>query len=497
MVPCGSRATDSDPPEATPAVLYVDADRRTASAVAGALEGTEDAEDRFTVVVEDDPETALERIDSEPFDAVVADYDLPSMDGVELLRAVRRTRPRLPFVLFADGGSETVASEAIAAGVTDYLPKRTDEEGVAALSDRLWSAVAEYRGVSAAERASHRVDALAESPIVFTAYIAPDGTVERVDETATGITGVPAARCVGERFWALPWWVDDDDASVVRSHLERAVAGDHTRFRIEYDADGETGTALCVLLPVTVDGEAESIFLVGQDVTDSARHERLLERQNRRLDEFASVVSHDLRNPLSVAEGRLQLARAECDSDHLDHVARAHDRMDALIEDLLALAREDDSTVETAPVALADVADASWRNVRTEDAVLDTETTAVVHADRRRLQQLFENLFRNSVEHGSTGNRTESGADEERGPGVRVTVGDLADGFYVEDDGPGIDPEDSERVFETGYSTSETGTGFGLAIVESVAQSHGWDVTVVEGADGGARFEFTGVAREE
>jgi PAS domain S-box-containing protein len=282
--------------------------------------------------------------------------------------------------------------------------------------------------------------------------------------------------------------------------FERLVAGEIESYRGEVEGDYPGHGHAIVdyrLTRLTVDGEFEGVVAVGREMTERRLRERELRRTNERLDEFASVVSHDLRNPLSVAEGRLQLARAECDSDHLDHVARAHDRMDALIEDLLALAREDDSTVETAPVALADVADASWRNVRTEDAVLDTETTAVVHADRRRLQQLFENLFRNSVEHGSTGNRTESGADEERGPGVRVTVGDLADGFYVEDDGPGIDPEDSERVFETGYSTSETGTGFGLAIVESVAQSHGWDVTVVEGADGGARFEFTGVAREE
>ena len=291
------------------------------------------------------------------------------------------------------------------------------------------------------------------------------------------------------------------DAGDERDPFERLVAGEIEAYRGEVEGEYPGHGHAIVdyrLTRLTVDGEFEGVVAVGREVTERRLRERELRRTNERLDEFASVVSHDLRNPLSVAEGRLQLARTECDSDQLDYVARAHDRMDALIEDLLALAREDESKVETAPVDLADVADASWRNVRTDDAVLDTETTALVRADRPRLQQLFENLFRNSIEHGSTGNRTESddGA-EQRGPDVRVTVGDLDGGFYVEDDGPGVDPADRERVFETGYSTSETGTGFGLAIVESVAQSHGWDVTVTEGSDGGARFEFTGVAREE
>jgi PAS domain S-box-containing protein len=297
-----------------------------------------------------------------------------------------------------------------------------------------------------------------------------------------------------------------------RDPFERLVTGEIEAYRGEIEGDYPGHGHAIVdyrLTRLTVDGRLEGIVAVGREATERRQRERELKRTNERLDEFASVVSHDLRNPLGVAEGRLQLAREECDSAHLDHVARAHDRMDALIEDLLALAREDGSSVETAPVDLAEVAEASWRNVRTDDAALDTETAAVVHADRGRLQQLFENLFRNAVEHGSADSRTGSGdsvehgstgsrpqggdSAEQHGPGVRVTVGDLDGGFYVEDDGPGIDPGDRERVFETGYSTSETGTGFGLAIVESVAQSHGWDVTVAEGSDGGARFEFTGV----
>ncbi|TVT85090.1 sensor histidine kinase, partial [Haloferax volcanii] len=108
-------------------------------------------------------------------------------------------------------------------------------------------------------------------------------------------------------------------------------------------------------------------------------------------------------------------------------------------------------------------------------------------------QQLLENLFRNAVEHGSTGNQTASGDAVEHGSGdggVAVTVGETDRGFYVEDDGVGIDPEDRDTVFEAGYTTSAQGTGFGLNIVSQIAAAHDWEVRVTEGTEGGARFEF-------
>jgi len=219
-----------------------------------------------------------------------------------------------------------------------------------------------------------------------------------------------------------------------------------------------------------------------------------LKRQNDRLEEFAGVVSHDLRNPLTVAEGRLGLARGECDSEHLDAAGRALDRMGDLIEDLLTLTREGEAVTDRRPVDLGALAEDCWTNVDTADATLVAEADRTVSADRGRLKQVFENLVRNSVEHSSTGSRTRSGDGVKHGgAGVTVTVGTLADGFYVEDDGRGIPPDEREEVFDAGYSTSDRGTGFGLRIVADVVEAHGWTVDVTEGSDGGARFEVTGV----
>ena len=81
------------------------------------------------------------------------------------------------------------------------------------------------------------------------------------------------------------------------------------------------------------------------------------------------------------------------------------------------------------------------------------------------------------------------------GDAVTITVGELpdGDGFYVEDDGVGIPPDAREDVFDPGYSTDEDGTGFGLSIVRQVVEAHEWEIRAVEGSEGGARFEVTGV----
>ncbi len=216
-----------------------------------------------------------------------------------------------------------------------------------------------------------------------------------------------------------------------------------------------------------------------RDVTDHRAREQRLQHQNERLDEFARVVSHDLRNPLNVAEGRVELARDECDSEHLDAASNAIDRCITLIDDLLTVAREGSRVDDVDAVDLANSTRECWRNIETADATLVVESEQAIHADQRRLRQLLENLLRNAVEHGGTD--------------VTVTVGDLSEGLYVADDGPGIPAEEREEVFETGYSTTDDGTGFGLHIVHEIADAHGWDISVTESEAGGTRFEFTGV----
>ncbi|MFB6150143.1 MAG: ATP-binding protein [Halobacteriales archaeon] len=217
---------------------------------------------------------------------------------------------------------------------------------------------------------------------------------------------------------------------------------------------------------------------IGYELDHQRTHEQL-KRQNERLEDFTSIVSHDLRNPLNVVRGSIELAEETGDQEQFDRAYRTINRMERLIDDLLILAREGDTIDTPETVDLAELIDQCWNLLETETAELHVATDRSIKADPGRLRQLLENLIDNAIVHG--------------GKSVTVTVGDLDDGFYIEDDGPGIPESEREQVFDAGYTTADDGTGFGLRIVKEIAEAHRWTVTVTEGADGGARFEITGV----
>ncbi len=351
------------------------------------------------------------------------------------------------------------------------------------------------------------------------------GTIIEINENGASMIGKEQSDLIGT---AVPELVTDGvvDETTIEKHVdalqrllsEEADAGEAV-FEFEvYPEDGGTRTFENRIALLPYDDEYRGTTGIVRDITDRKERERELQRQNERLDAFADVLSHDLRNPLEVATGRAELLRETLPDDdraasaerspqsHLDHIDRAHDRIDAIIDDVLALARHGETVTETEPVDLGVLAEDAWRNVETAGATLRTPETLEIRADPRRLTRLFENLFRNSVEHAATSSdsptRTKADAGDEHGsepatpvedggPDVSVTVGPTDDGFFVADDGPGIPPEKREQVFESGYSGSTDGTGYGLAIVEEIAEAHGWTVAATESDAAGARFEFS------
>ncbi|MDS0282330.1 ATP-binding protein [Haloarcula onubensis] len=606
-------------------VLYVD----TASTVPESLRT---ADEITEIRRADTADEALATLDREHVDCVVSEYALPDSDGVSFLRTVRNRWANLPFVLFTDSGDEGVASEAIGAGATDYLPK--DSAGalgarvvttvtdaakqqaiLGRMTDAFFAVDTDWRFTYVNDRgrellceaigrelstgellgrpiweeipsavdtrfydAYHRAMDEQES-VAFEEYFDPTDTwfEVRAYPSPTGLsvyfTDVTERKAreaelterdrvlrevyqiIADKERALAEKVDelldlgravlgtdcaalsnieDDDyvfdvvhdpsggttsGDVVplgATNCERAVVDEETLVLADVAAEApeltdragftEMGIACYIGTPVWVDGEIDGTFcffdteprsdpfsdwevtlvdLLGNWVSyeqERERREAELTRERNRLDDFASLVSHDLRNPLTVALGRLDIVREGYagDPDHVDTLEASLERMDALIEDLLVLSRSGHQTVEPEPHRLQTVATAAWEATGSDDATFRTvDGDTAVYGDPVSTQQLFENLLRNSVEHG--------------GSGVLVEVGSLSDGFYVADDGPGIPPEERDRVFDSGYTTSDDGTGFGLRIVREVLDAHGWSITVTESEHGGARFEITGV----
>lgn len=199
-----------------------------------------------------------------------------------------------------------------------------------------------------------------------------------------------------------------------------------------------------------------------------------------RLKEAASTLSHDGTNFLTIIQGRVELARETPQPEHFDAIDRATQRLADLIEDTKTLLETGSQAMDPEPVQLREVVQETWELEQTEGTELWISPLDTIVAERSRLCQLFENLFRNAVTHA--------------GPDVTVKVGMLSptQGFFVEDDGPGIEPEERDSVFDFAYAEGEE-SHLGLPIVQWIAEAHGWDISVSGGDMGGARFEFSGV----
>lgn len=235
------------------------------------------------------------------------------------------------------------------------------------------------------------------------------------------------------------------------------------------------------------------VFLI-HEITEQKRQQNELEAKNEQLDQFASVVSHDLRNPLNVATGYTELARETGDQEHFDKLDSAHERMQTLIDELLTLARQGKQIQQREELTISEVAQNAWNAVETKSATFEVEEGGTIQADPDRFQQLFENCFRNAIEHGLESEQTtQMDGEQQLASNLTIGVGVLENGqsgFYVEDNGSGFDSENPDSVFDPGYTTAEDGTGFGLAIVQTVADAHGWRVSATHNDEGGARFEF-------
>ncbi|MFC7070529.1 PAS domain-containing sensor histidine kinase [Halobaculum lipolyticum] len=284
------------------------------------------------------------------------------------------------------------------------------------------------------------------------------------------LVGVPCTECFHPA-----------DRERVAAAFDNVVASEeYTVEAVEYRHLNADGSYTWVESVASSTPTPDGYYVVNtRDITVRKRNREELERANERLEAFADVVSHDLRNPLGVAQGYLAMNEDALPPDHYAAIADALDRMEVLIDGLLTNARVESRGVDLRPVDLRRVVEACWRNVVSADATLHNDVDVTIAADELQLARLLENLFRNALDHGTDG--------------VAITVGALPDGFTVEDDGPGIPDDERADVFDAGYSTSTHGTGLGLAIVERVVESHGWDVRVTEAPTGGARFEITGV----
>jgi PAS domain S-box-containing protein len=550
----------------------------------------ERASDDIEVLTAEGGEQAVDVLDGGHVDCVVSDYDMPGMDGLDLLREVRERYPTVPFILLTARGSEGVASEAISAGVDDYLQKGGGDEQYQLLANRVRNLVrqahaeASYRAifenaavaltvrdtetgelVDANERYCELLGYEKEEllSLTFEELSVPEEgytreraiehihaanedaveTFEWLDRTKEGdhiwvevslrlaeIEGsqrvLASVRDINERkrqaqdlqetreyyetiganlpkaavvIYDTELTYEFADGGVFdeidldagdleggafddvhgdsyvennREHYRAALEGDDRVFEFSFEDLDFRAHAV----PVTDDdGAIIAGMVVARDVTEERARQR-------RLEQVAALLSHDLRNPLTVAIGAVETAIGDGDVDHLADARDALDRMDDIIENAVAMTGLGGGPEPPDPVDVGTIAWDAWRTVATDEATLDVDDIGRVRADESGLRRLLENLFDNAVTHGD--------ADV-------VRVERIDGGFAIADDGRGVPSREADEVFEVGFTTEDAGTGLGLAIVEAVADAHGWSTSLEASSDGGARFVVTEVGRAD
>ncbi|EMA66335.1 PAS/PAC sensor signal transduction histidine kinase [Halorubrum aidingense JCM 13560] len=299
-----------------------------------------------------------------------------------------------------------------------------------------------------------------------------DGRVRYESPSVEEVLGYEQGSMVGRSPLG---YVHPDDRERVTERFYRALNDPDAAPTLEYryrTADGDWAWLESQTRSLPADVAVGRLLINSRDVSDRKERERRLTDRNERLDRFASIVSHDLRNPLSVIRASMEMARLKDDTEPLERGERAADRIDQLVSELLTLARQGSGIDEPTEFDLAGVVREAWGTAGSEDATLVLGEDARVRGDRGRLRQAFENLFRNAVEHAA-------GDGHDRGDGVdslTVVVSATDEGFVVADDGPGVAPEHREDVFAPGFTTREDGTGYGLDIVREIVESHGWEI---------------------
>jgi PAS domain S-box-containing protein len=313
-----------------------------------------------------------------------------------------------------------------------------------------------------------------------------EGYIQTWNQGAKRKKGYRKEEAIGKHF-SIFYTESNIAESVPEQNLEKAVANGRMEdegWRVR--KDGSRFWADVVISSVyDSTGDLLGFIKVTRDLTERIQYERRLEnqnerlkQQNNRLETFANMLAHELRNPLTIAQVYLQQA-ATGNQDAVQQVDDALGRIEEMIDVLLVTTRGSDATLDRQTVKIRPIAEQAWKPIKPTESELFIETDRRVNVDPIHLQHILENLFRNAVSHNDGD--------------VAVRVGGLPTGFYVADTGNGIPEEQRTEVFDTGFTTSDTGNGLGLAFVKHLVDIYNWTIEITERASGGARFEITAV----
>ena len=258
----------------------------------------EDSDASVSAVATVDDALAHLRDSTVDIDCVISAYDLPETDGVTFLRTLRTSHPRLPVILYPSKGDEQIASEAVAAEVTDYVvPSGTVPDDT--LRERVDRALAKVRQETKRNRHARQFEASFGDSLTATWVLDSDGIVQQANDTALDVVGTPSEGLNRQHLWDLGIWEGDGDADRIQAALKDAVTGTSRILELACDAaGGESIVDLSVRAVPDKSGTTERILATMIDVTERAE----LERDLRRSERLHRVVLNNMTETVLVTD---------------------------------------------------------------------------------------------------------------------------------------------------------------------------------------------------
>lgn len=246
-----------------PRILVVEDDRDFATLTKANLE----KRGAFEVDITTDPREAVERTEATDYECIISDYDMPEMDGLELLETVRETDPRIPFILFTGRGSEDVASRAISANVTDYLQKGGGSDTFELLVNRVNNGIEGYQARAALEQEKRLSEWIVQTLPIGLVVHDRNGDVLLTNERANEILGTTDGELNADDYESGRWELREPDGSPVpydRLPFTRVMDGEDLE-DVPYTVHTSDGDVIPIVVSGTRlrndDGETEAVII--------------------------------------------------------------------------------------------------------------------------------------------------------------------------------------------------------------------------------------------
>lgn len=351
------------------------------------------------------------------------------------------------------------------------------------------------------ERSERKFKGIFNSTFQFIGFLNPDGTVVEANQTALEFGGLTPSDVIGKKFWDCHWWqISAETQERLKASIDLANQGQFVQYEVEvWDKDKQPVVILFNLKPLLdQSGNVIAIIPEGRLIQDIIDARKSLEDKNHELERFASVASHDLKEPLRMVINFLQLLEKkykgnldEKADQYIHFTVDASQRMNRLVNDLLEYSRVGtrEAIFEPIDLNLLMKDQEKYLSGLLEECggAISYSLLPTIVGKEVPIQTLFRNLLGNAIKY----------RKEEVSLKISVAAKEFSDHweFSISDNGIGFDPAQAERIFDifTRLHTTQhySGTGLGLAICKKIVEQHYSKIWANSVPGEGSTFYFT------